>query len=206
MKGVDLDRKEEEFKEQCDSGDVRGCHSLGEWYMLIKHDDAAAQALFRRNCDPPPEAKHRRYAPSCFSVASYLMSGSKDNVGAAAHFEKACAAGSVEACANLGAIYRRGLPEVAADTAKAEVFFEQGCSGGDAKSCFQLAVPRQQAGNGPGALHYYEKACLLGYPWGCSNAYVMLSRGDGVPVDLERAKRMRTVGEELATAMGLKSM
>ncbi len=95
---------------------------------------------------------------------------------------------------------------MAANAAKADVFFEQGCSGGDAKSCFQLAVSRQQASNGAGALHFYEKACLLGYPWGCSNAHVMLSRGDGVPVDLERAKRMRTMGEELATAMGIKSV
>ena len=199
-----LDRKQEEFRLQCESGDVRGCHSLAEWYQLMKHDDDAAMQLFRRGCDPLPGDRHRRYAPSCFSVASYLVTGNRDNPQAVSFFEKACAAGSVEACANLGIIYRRGLQGVPPDGAKAVSYCDQGCAGGGGKSCLFAGAARRQAGDAAGALHCFEKACLLGNPWGCSNAHVMLTRGDGVPVDAARAQRLREVGEELAKSLGLK--
>jgi TPR repeat protein len=201
---MDLEKKQEEFLQQCESGDVRGCHSLAEWYQLIKRDDAAALKLFRRACDPQPGDTYRRYAPSCFSVASYLVTGNRDNAQGVAFFEKACSAGSVEACANLGIIYRRGLQGVATNAAKAEAFCDQACAGGDGKSCLFAGAARKQAGDGPAALHLFEKACLLGNPWGCSNAHIMLARGDGVPADAARAQRLREMAEELAKSLGLK--
>ena len=193
--------KEQEFQDQCDAGDVRGCHSLGELLHLVKHDDAGALRLFRRGCDPPPDAKHRRYAPSCFSVASMLMP-SQDSGG---FFDKAGSAGSIEGCANLSIIYQRGLAGVAPDADRALLFGDRACAGGDGKSCFHAAAARQRAGvDAEASLRGFERACLLGFPWGCSNAYVMLTRGDGVAVDAERAARLKETGESLSRSLGLR--
>ena len=199
-----MDQKFDEFRLQCESGDERGCHSLAEYLQLIKHDEAEALRIFIRNCDPPEGSKHRRYSPSCFSAASLLL-GMKRGTEAVSFFEKACAAGSIEACANLSVMHRRGMAGTAGvDVVKADAFAEQACTGGDSKSCFQMGVSSKSRNDGPSALHYFEKAYLLGYPWGCSNAYIMLTRGDGVAVDLERAGRLKELGENVSKSLGLK--
>lgn len=120
----DEQKKCAEFQAQCDSGDVRGCHSLGEFLHLFKHDNDAALKLFQQGCDPSPSAKHRRYAPSCFSAASMMYERGR-NAEAVNYFTKACVAGSVEGCANLGVIYRRGLAGIPPDAAKADEFCEK---------------------------------------------------------------------------------
>lgn len=196
----DEQKKRAEFQAQCDSGDVRGCHSLAEFLHLFIHDDEAALSLFRFGCDPSSSSKHRRYAPSCFSAASMLYERGR-NAEAVDYFVKACLSGSVEGCANVGLIYRKGLAGVAPDRAKADEFSERACSAGDGKSCFQIAVSK---GKNQEGLEFFEKACLLQYPWGCSNAYIMLTKGDGVPVDLERANRLKDLGQNIASSLGLK--
>lgn len=202
---TDLGAKFEAFKAQCMTGNVQGCHSLAEFYQLMKNDYDQAAKLFADNCDPPAGASHRRYAPSCFSIASMYLSGQPklDVAKAMEYFDKACVAGSNEACYNLAVMYRRGMKGVSPDVDRAEKYYDQSCSAGNAKSCFGVAALSMQKKESGRALHYFEKSCLLGYPWGCSNAVVMLTNGDGVPKDLERAKRLRELGEDLSRSMGL---
>ncbi len=198
----DEQKKLDEFRAQCDSGDVRGCHSLAEFLHLFRDDKDGAMKLFASSCDPPAHAKFRRYAPSCFSAASMSYEQGR-NADAVSFFAKACHAGSVEGCANLGVIYRRGIAGVSVDLAKANEFSDKACSAGDGKSCFQLAIAK---GKNEDGLMYFEKACLLQYPWGCSNAYIMLRNGDGVAVDMERANRLKDLGENIANSLGLRQM
>lgn len=206
----DSDDKMREFEEMCSQGSSEGCHSLAEYLQLIKGDVGRAMALFEQNCDPPV-AGVRRYGPSCFAVASLLARNEggphRDRNLAPQYFEKACAAGSVEACSNLGLIYRSGMFGVTKDDAKSCRFYEQACRGGDGKACFGAGTALMRQNQNIGSmdiLEYFEKACILGYPYGCSNASVMLTRGEGnVPVDMERAQKMRSIGEELARTMGL---
>lgn len=187
---------------QClEQGSATSCHSLAEYYQLLKGDAQEALRLFAKNCDPPADANSKRYSPSCFSAASLLVG--KDNALAISYFEKACASGSAEGCYNLGVIFRRGTHGFAPNLEKASGFYEQGCSGGHARSCFGKAVLLMNAQKNAEALHYFEKACLLGFPYGCSNAVVMLTTGDGVEKDLERADRLKELGTELGRAMGI---
>jgi hypothetical protein len=117
-------KKQDEFQAQCDSGDVRGCHSLAEFFHLFLNDQQGALSRFLLNCDPPPGAKCPRYAPSCFSAASLMMQR-KENERVAELFEKACVSGSIEGCANLGIIYQRGLVGVTPNPQKGMEYSEK---------------------------------------------------------------------------------
>ena len=55
--------------------------------------------------------------------------------------------------------------------------------------------------DGPTALSYASKACELDLIQGCVNALIMCQRGDGVPKDIEQAKKFSQKVNELKKAM-----
>lgn len=51
-----------EFKMACSDGDADGCHSLAEWFSVIRADFVQAAQLYRPNCDT------RNHASSCLNL------------------------------------------------------------------------------------------------------------------------------------------
>ena len=196
-----------EFQAMCEEGSAEGCHGLAEYLQLIVGDADRALALFKSNCDPD-EPGRRRYGPSCFAAASILTRQGRSTKSAVPeYFEKACAANMSEGCSNLALIYRHGWFGADKSASKAAEYYERACEGGDGKSCFGAATVMMESGADDKAavLERFERACLLGYPYGCSNAVVMLTKGDGnVAPDAARAARLRKVGEELSESLGLR--
>ena len=195
------------FRAQCAEGSQEACHNVAEYLQLMETNADEAERLFALNCDPTNPGE-RRYGPSCFALGSLMARSEKRdrNQLAAGFFDKACAANSIEGCTNLARIYRAGMFGTPKDLVRAGHYYERACAGGDAKGCFGVAVMRMRAQDCSelSVLEYFEKACMLGYPYGCSNAFVLLSKGQGdVPQDLERADRLRTIGQDLAKTMGL---
>lgn len=190
------------WEEGCRDGSSEACHSLAEYVQLVRRDVPAASELFRANCDATPGA---RFAPSCFALAS-IFASTAQNARALEYYDKSCAGGFSEGCYNLGVIYARGMLGVTPDRAQSERCFERACSTGVAGACFAIgANALREDPDKVRALHYFEKACILGDLHGCVNATVMLTQGAaGVPRDAERAAAMRQLGESVAKQMGVR--
>lgn len=205
--GFDLEDKRSHFKRLCETeGRVEGCHSYAEFLQLVENDTESALSLFRRNCDPPSGSTHRRYGPSCFSLATMLLESSRaeQQKEAPKYFEKACVSGSMEGCHNMGVLHRRGGHGVDIDLTKAENFFQKACDKGLAKSCLSVAILLMNRSAKPQAFDMFERACVLGSVYGCSNAVVMLKNGDGIEKDLVKAEQLQRDGEKLAKELGMK--
>ncbi len=119
--------------------------------------------------------------------------GGIDPTELAAHYDKKCVGGDLEACRNLGVMYAEGTG-VSPDPRRATVLFNQACTGGNLPACNHLAlalaegmgVDRQPAK----AVEVYQKSCDGGYKLACRNLGLMLRDGRGVPVDLVRAEAL----------------
>lgn len=115
--------------------------------------------------------------PACLARGRELERGG-DPAAAAPLYARACDAGVIEACNDLGALYGRG-DGVTRDDARAAALYEKACDGGDALACTNLAafavdgvgVPKDVARG----LALYEKACGAGEASACRDlgfAYV----------------------------------
>ena len=200
-----LEERKMEFQIACDDGSSEACHSLAEYFNLIDHEEQKALDLFRRNCDPPKESSQRRFPASCFGGATMIFQNPaiKDKSEGIDMLNKGCVGGFPEACHNMAVIYRGGMYKVEKNPAKAESCYDTACSKGHAKSCFGKAALLMNRNEKQEALLFFEKACLHGDPYGCSNAHVMLRTGDGVNVDNERAALLKTRAIQLAKELGI---
>lgn len=54
-----------EFRLACDDSDATGCHSLGEWWAVIKEDFEKAADIYRVNC------LERKHGPSCYNLGRF---------------------------------------------------------------------------------------------------------------------------------------
>jgi TPR repeat protein len=78
-----------EFKINCDDGDgdALACHSLGEWYSVVKNDHEQAADIYKKNCDK------NKFGASCFNLARLYLAGKgveQDDAAAARLSQKAC--------------------------------------------------------------------------------------------------------------------
>lgn len=71
------------------------------------------------------------------------------------------------------------------------VLLRQACDLGDAAGCYNLGL---KLGNGAEGAAAYEQACDFGNPLACTNLGWIYQNGTGVPVDLEAAVRLYTLG------------
>lgn len=60
------ERKFLEFSMGCDAGDVTACHSLGEWYSVMRSDYAKSIEIYRPNCET------HKHAASCLNLGILL--------------------------------------------------------------------------------------------------------------------------------------
>lgn len=50
------------FSVACNNDDAHGCHSLAEWFAILRSDFGKAATIYKANC------AERRYANSCFNL------------------------------------------------------------------------------------------------------------------------------------------
>ena len=121
---------------------------------------------------------------------------------------KACDAGNLVQCSNLGVSFLEGLG-VSKDSGEAFRLFRKGCDGGGAASCTNLGlmysggrgIPQDNAQSA----RIYRKACNGGHATGCNLLGVQYSRGRGVPQDSGEAMRLYRKACEGGNAQGCKN-
>eukprot|EP00050_Salpingoeca_kvevrii_P018350 m.73112 g.73112 ORF g.73112 m.73112 type:complete len:223 (+) comp8024_c0_seq1:715-1383(+) len=178
------------------------CHQLGEFYMSLDRNYAAAAEIFERLC------REQDHASSCFDLGMLNLNGRGMEKGkvdvpeALRLFDKACGGGNAAGCNNAGLLYKSGKHGVPKDTKRAEKLFKSACDDYFPNGCFNLSalylqgtpeVPQDKAQ----AFAYAKRACELGHLWGCVNAAHQSQAGDGVPVDLEAAARFRAKANDI---------
>jgi uncharacterized protein len=130
-------------------------------------------------------------ASGCFRQAWDLWNRSRgegsDRDRALVLYEKACRAGSAEACAHEG-LYLTDRPDRAHDAAAA---LGRACDLGSGAGCahlaFLYATGTLVARDDRRATPLYVRSCDLGDPQGCYNVAVMADDGRGVARDVARA-------------------
>ena len=106
---------------------------------------------------------------------------------------KACDAGDLSQCHNLGISYAEGLGVSKGDS-EAVRLYRKSCNGGEAGSCSNLGLMYSKglgvSQDNDEAARLYRKACDGGDAWGCSSLGFMYSKGLGVSQDNDEAARL----------------
>jgi hypothetical protein len=125
-----------------------------------------------------------------------LPSFDADDPRGGVYYNKACAAGVMEACARLGDCYWTGTCGVAVDGPRGFDLQQKACDGGVMSACGQLGVCYELGGCGLGksgerAVALYEKACAGGEASMCNNLGVCYHKGQcGLIQDQARAAQL----------------
>lgn len=155
---------------------------------------AAALEKVRSEVEPPLRAACARGSGvGCFMLAllarergQYIQEvGAVIASGATAHeplVESACRAGVGPACERHAWL----VPEDAPGDAR-EKSLQRACDLGWGSACHHIGQQLDQRGARAAAVPYWERACGLGLPKVCDDLGDILSHGEGVPADRERA-------------------
>jgi len=110
-------------------------------------------------------------------------------------FERACNAGNVDGCKNLGLLYKAGWG-VTRDYAHARGLLRKACEAGNDEACSNLGemfAATNQGGQDFGvAKTLYERSCENGYVQGCAGLGDLYVLGAGVSVDYRQAGGLYT--------------
>lgn len=166
-------------------------------------EDACARAReqVKNEVEPPLRAACRRgQGPACFMLARLVGGEHLARVGEVKiaagrsddhYYELACNLGVGLACAWPAARAPEDQPAVR------RRWYERACASGWGDACLTLGQDLDAAGRRPQAIAYWEKACKLGLLGVCQDVGDILSKGDGVPEDHERAVKMYAEGWKL---------
>lgn len=115
-------------------------------------------------------------------------------VEAAALYERACFAGTLEGCLFAGWIYDKG-EGAPVDDMRARKLHKLACDGGEATGCFNLGMHHYEGEppprDLPAAYDLFEKSCAMGFEGGCVNQGIMLKDGNGPEgLDVARANAL----------------
>jgi len=119
-----------------------------------------------------------------------------DDPRAGVYYNKACEAGRMDACTQLGGCYWTGSCGLAMDGQRGLDLYQKACDGGEMGACGQLGICYEFGGCGlvkssgrPVAL--YEKACSGGDPSMCNNLGGCYYKGQcGLAKDDTRAAQL----------------
>lgn len=154
------------LSEACDRGVAPACTDLGH---RIGAGDSASDR-FRRGC----EGGH---LPGCLALGRLTVA--TDPVTATRLFDRACADGVADACAELGVSLAAGRG-VSPDPRRARPLLEPACAAAFQPACHQLA--RLDAAT-PRAAELLTGACAAGLPDACLDLATAFTVGAGVPKD-----------------------
>ncbi len=138
--------------------------------------------FFQKQCD-------EKVAGGCYKLA--LIAHEENPMTARDAYDRACKAGSNEACVNLGYMYLMGEGG-SEDEGKARLLFVAACDGGDAMGCMNqgsyVFTTRGVAKDDKLALAKFEQACAGGEAVACFNAGVMYNLGIATAADAVKAQ------------------
>ncbi|ESQ79205.1 tetratricopeptide repeat protein [Asticcacaulis sp. YBE204] len=147
-----------------------------------------------------------------FSAGPGLASDGEERIGdqatstslAIGHWKNACreGAGSPSACAKLGGAFFVGYDSVKPNIGEGLRYETYACEGGLPSACTDVANMYHKLGRYSEARTAYRTACNAGDGGGCRNLAVMMTTGQGGPVDFGGSKEMSTK----ACTMGVSDM
>lgn len=150
-------------------------------------DPVRAVELARKGCDLGE-------AGACAMAGSMLAHGSigtiEERRGGIDLLQRACDLGHGTACLMAATIL--GTDRLGpADMGKAVALAEKACEAGHGEGCFLVAAAldgdREQIDR---RVSRYEKGCELGSDNACSHLSILLHNGEGIPADVERARKV----------------
>ena len=125
----------------------------------------------------------------CFDLGLKLEE--TDPLNATKAFARACDAGSLGGCYNVGFDYSHREP---VDIAKAVTFYKKACDNGHAGACNELGLIAMLGTAGEKdaaqAKTMWEKACDGGNGQACGNLGIMYDQGEGATQDKAKAREM----------------
>jgi hypothetical protein len=168
-----LSRNQQWERDCAQKHDGEACWNIARLYKSgvdYKKDEAKALSYFERACDA--EEPH---AKACFESgyahATAALGATKDKSKAAKRYRRACTAGSMVACNNLGVLTGKG-DGVDKDVAQSAELYQRACDGAYALACNNLA---SYYARGTGvdkdpdkARALKAKACSLGHKKACA--------------------------------------
>lgn len=196
----------------CAADDSSSCHAIGQAYMLgagVRKDLDKAQSFLAKACSSGD-------GHGCFKLGGILAGGAsgppKDPTTGLQAFLRACDLGISQGCYRAGSVLEFGLPGVTADLIGAKDAYAAGCgyeqgrpmperlaSFGEASACFRLGVILRSEGSGKAekdvvnglmtvSREYLARQCNQNAPLECHFLGMIYASGDGVEVDVVRAK------------------
>lgn len=158
------------FDIDCDNGkgDAWACHSVGEYYAVVKVSTAALQesrdwgqikgAIHPFPTHPVPQGDYNKagkvytdncskysHPPSCFNLGRLFLGGRgvpQNDAKSLKCFETSCKGGHGMACHHMGLLLlygKEGGYDVAKDPKRATGILDKGCQEGIPDSCYALA-------------------------------------------------------------------
>lgn len=171
----DTARARKILDEACNANDSDACASLAVYLSNDKTADARAFTLAARACTLG--AAHGCYLQA-WMIEKNRSGGSEDAAGALPLYEKACGAGSEDACNAGGDIAKK------TDAAKARTLYEKGCEdetpSGDA--CVSLAQGLLEAKDQKGAIRAAARGCAHGKQNACDWLPNATTEAEGIAI------------------------
>lgn len=188
---VDEAKARELFEQGCKEGDRLGCLFRDLLARGGKPDpkDPHSLELLDAMCD-----LDNGFA--CMLLGGFYSQGDdvpRNMPRAVKYLERGCNNGSSFACVIIAGYRVDGSNGVSKDEALGIQEYELACDGGQGAACTIVGLAHIQAVYGVREDHVIgaaliKRGCELGYAEGCSAYGELLRTGDGVPMDVERAK------------------
>ncbi|HTV23760.1 MAG TPA: tetratricopeptide repeat protein [Polyangiaceae bacterium] len=201
----------------CEGGDARSCSIAGGIYGQgrpgIEKDASRAASAYRAAAAHAKVSCDAGNAADCSLLAGLHADGRgvpADNAAAVQLLRRACDAGELDACSQLGLKLASTPGEASPGAAQAVEYYDKACDGGDARGCFLLAL--SHADDGPGkdmalAAVLYEKACDRAHSGACVNLGRLYENGEGGrPKDEALARALYEQGCNRGDSVGCKNL
>ncbi len=181
------------YKKAADAGYHDSASSVEGIGSALRSDKVQALNWFLKAADAGDEVA------MCYIANMYR--NEEDYKKAMDWYQKAIDAGSTSAITAIGVCYRYGYG-LERNLEKAMEWFQMAADRGDAGGMWQLASSYRDGAEGISpdpakALYWYEKLAESGDGTAMQITAEMYEKGEGTPVDLEKAKKWRTESEDL---------
>lgn len=173
------------FQQACEQKHYEGCENLARSYR----DGAGVEASLEKAIETYELACDNGMGDSCSDLANILSDedrSKEDRARMMPLYEKSCALKSPFGCSNLGHFLLKTDPPRAVDP------LDDACTGGRGRACEDLGLLLYAGGEGVEknpveARRVFARGCENGHMNSCANEGIMLSLGEGGPVDLDEA-------------------
>lgn len=195
---TDIDRR---YQAACERGDTIAC-SRESWRGASGPDPELTRAFFTPLCEQGDPIACVVTAWQLSQINPGTSGGNATNPTLGGDlFQRACDAGLQRGCAELGALFVRGVGR-AKDEAKGEALLAAACEAGVGNACYLLG-DRLDAGRDPTRAHaLYERGCAAGDGLSCAYDGVLYENGKAGTTDTVRAAERYARSCDLGTPYG----